>query len=129
MYIPQPPDKYDMDRRLRPRTRMQFEAKVTNQNKREQSALGRVYDMSDSGISVILPLRLDSEDIVELEMADSLLVGRVVYCNPEDGVYRLGIEIQRAQLGDSGLANLLHRTLMEAMPSVPGVEQGETYIG
>lgn len=112
-----------MERRLHPRTQVQFEAKVTSRAKPDQFAVGRLCDMSDSGISVILPFRLAAADLVELEVADSLLAGRVIYSNPEDSLFRTGISIQKVQLGNSDLSSLLQRTLLESMPSVPGVEQ------
>jgi hypothetical protein len=112
-----------MDRRLHPRTQVHFEAKVTNRTTREQSSVGQICDISEKGISVILPVQFAPADRVELELADSLLVGRVAYANPEGSLFRIGIEIQNVQLGNSDLSNLLQRTLMESMPSVPGVEQ------
>jgi hypothetical protein len=121
-------DVIAMDRRLQPRTQVQFEAKVTNQEQREQSSVGRVCDMSETGISVVVPLQFAMADQVELEIADSLLLGRVVYSNPEGSQFRMGIEIQKVQLGNSGLSNLLQRTLMEAMPSVAGLEPVETSL-
>jgi len=74
-------------------------------------------------MSVLLEQPFAPADLVELEIADSILAGRVVYSNPEKSLFRVGVEIQKVQLGNSDLSNLLQRTLMEAMPSVPGVEQ------
>ena len=118
-----------MDRRLYPRTQVRFEVKVTNSARHEQSSLGQIYDMSENGLSVVLPLPFVSGELVELEIADSFLAGCVIYSNPENSLFRIGIEIQKVQLGNSDLSNLLQRTLMEAMPSVPGVEQTETQLG
>ena len=112
-----------MERRLHPRTQVQFEARLTNRAKAEQSFLGRLCDLSESGLSVVLPVPFEPADLVELEVADSLLVGRVIYSNPENGSFRIGIEIDKVKLGNSDLSNLLQQTLMESMPSVPGVEE------
>jgi hypothetical protein len=112
-----------MDRRLHPRAQVHFEARVTNRTTPEQSSTGEICDMSEKGISVILPLEFAPADLIELETADSILTGRVVYSNPEGSRFRVGIEIQKVQLGHSDLSNLLQRTLMESMPSVPGVEE------
>lgn len=117
-------DRPYMERRLHQRTQVQFETKVTNLLTK-QSGLGRTCDISESGISVVQPLQLAAGDFVELEMADSRLAGRVAYSNPEGTEFRLGIEVQRVQLGDSGLSSLLQRTLVETMPSIPGVEYAE----
>lgn len=113
-----------MERRLHPRARVQFETRVTNLRTR-QSVLGRTCDISESGISVVQPLQLAAGDFVELEMADSTLAGRIAYSKPEGTGFRMGIEVQRVHLGDSNLSNLLHRTLVETMPMLPGVEYAE----
>lgn len=78
--------------------------------------------MSEAGISVIAPIPFTPGDLVQLDVADSLLVGRIAYSNPEGSEFRLGIEIQKVQLGNSGLSDLLQATLREAMPFLPGVE-------
>jgi len=113
-----------MERRLHPRARVQFETRVTNL-RTKQSVLGRTCDISESGISVVQPLQLAAGDVVELEMADSTLSGRVAYSNPEGKDFRLGIEVQSVHLGDSNLSSLLQRTLVETMPTLPGVEYAE----
>ncbi len=117
-----------MERRLHPRAQVQFETKVTNQTTR-QSGLGRTCDISESGISVVLPFGLAEGDPVQLEMADSVFAGRVAYSQPEGAEFRIGIEVQRVQLGHSGLSSLLQRTLTETMPTLPGVEFAEPYFG
>ena len=118
-----------MDRRLHQRNRVHFEARVSNLTTQEQSCLGRVSDISKAGISVILPLQLAAGDLVHLEMADSILAGRVVYSNPENALFRIGIEVDRIHLGDSDLSDLLQRTLLDAMPGMPGLEPSETHFG
>ena len=118
-----------MERRLHPRTLVHFEAKVTNLRAREKASWGRVCDMSKSGITVVPPLQFAPADLVQLEMADSVLLGCVVYSIPEDSQFRTGIVVQRVQLGDSDVSNLLQETLRETIPSTPGVEHSEIYLG
>jgi hypothetical protein len=118
-----------MERRLHPRTLVHFEARVTNLRTQEQTALSRVCDLSKAGISAILPLPFASADLVQLEVADSVLLGRVVYSNPEGSEFRIGIEVHRVKLGDSDVSNLLQETLREVMPRTPGVEHSEIYLG
>ena len=91
--------------------------------------MGRVSDISKSGISVVLPLQLAAGDLVNLEMADSRLAGRVIYSNPENTMFRVGIEVDRIDLGDSDLANLLQRTLRDSIPGMPGLETSEAHFG
>jgi hypothetical protein len=125
------PEKVDgpyMERRLHPRAQVQFEAKVTA-TETKQSGVGRTCDISESGISVILPFSLVEGESIRLEMADSILTGRVAYSRPEGEEFRLGIEVQRIDLGNSNLSILLQKTLAESMPSVPGVEHSQHPLG
>ena len=117
-----------MERRLHQRNQVHFEAKVTSLTTRAQSSMGRVSDLSKSGISVVLPLQLLPGESVKLEMADSVMFGRVIYSNPESLLFRVGIEVERVELGVSSLADLLQRTLMGAMPGLPGLEPSETHL-
>jgi hypothetical protein len=115
-------DGSSMERRLHSRVQVQFETKVTDVET-QQSGLGRTYDISESGFSLVQPLPLAEGDLVQLEMADSILTGRVAHSNPDGTEFRVGIEVQRVQLGHSSLSSLLQRTLAETMPSLPGVEE------
>ena len=116
-----------MDRRLHERVNVQFEARITNLNDPGHSACGTVSDISRSGISVTMPMQLATGDMVELEMADSTLCGHVVYCNPEGALFRTGVEVELVRLGETALSQLLQRTLIEAMPSLPGIEPAQAY--
>lgn len=123
-FSPEGVDEAYMDRRLHPRAQVHFETKVTNLNT-QQSVLGRTCDISESGISVVQALELVAGDQVQLEMADSVLSGRVAYANREGEGFRVGIEVQKVHLGDSSLSSLLQKTLEESMPTLPGVEDVE----
>ncbi len=111
-----------MERRADERFKVQFETRVTVLGDQRQSALGRVTDISKSGISVDLPLQLDAGDMVELEMADSTLYGQVVYSNPEISSFHTGVEASRVLLGGTELSNILQRVLLETSPEMPGLE-------
>jgi len=127
--FPQQADRLSMERRLHPRTEVQFEAKVTNLKTLQQSCLGLVCNISEKGISVLQPLQIAVDDLVQLEMADSVAVGRVIYSKPEGVQFRIGIEMQKIEIGNSDLSSLLRRTLIETMPGIPGVEYAETHFG
>ena len=85
----------------------------------EQASWGRVCDMSKSGLSAILPLQFAPADLVQLEMADSVLLGRVAYSIPEGPEFRTGIALERVQLGDSDLSNLLQEIPGKPWPVHP----------
>jgi hypothetical protein len=117
-----------MERRLHPRVTVQFEAKVSKINNLEHSACGHVSDISNAGISVAIPMRLAAGELVQVEIADSVLTGHVVYSKQESSLFRIGIEIEQIRLGTTELANFLQRTLNETMPETPGLERPEPVI-
>jgi len=111
----------ETDRRQHQRFQVQFEAKVTKQGQRE-SVRGRVLDISQSGLSVDLPVQLAPGDAMELEMADSVISGRVVHATAGESGFRTGVEVVRVTLGATDLSYLLQRTLLEVLPATPGLE-------
>jgi len=116
-----------MERRTEERYEVRFETKVTATG---QAALGRVSNISSSGISVDLPFQLAAGEAVQLEMADSTIYGHVIYSQPLDEAFRTGIHASRVALGGTSLSSLLQKTLLESMPLVPGLEPpAEVYLG
>jgi hypothetical protein len=111
-----------MERRSDERYKVQFGARVTVAGDRGQSAVGRVSNISNSGISVALPFQLAAGEMVEIEIADSTLYGHVIYSRPDDSLFRTGIEASRVMLGATGVASVLKRVLMETLPEIPGLE-------
>jgi hypothetical protein len=107
-----------MDRRLVERHPAHFHATVTRVAQREHSVRGRVDDISKAGICAVLPLQFAPGDLVQLEMADSLLFGHVVYCNPESGEFRIGIEVQRVLFGETDLSDILENLLAASCPTL-----------
>ncbi len=80
---------------------------------------GRVDNVSKSGVSIVLPRQLAPGDLVELDMADSLLFGHVIFCTPQPGDFRIGIEIERVLLGETDLSQVLNELLATESPAVP----------
>jgi hypothetical protein len=118
------------ERRQFPRTRVHFEAKVTNLTTQAHPVIGRISDMSEAGVSVILPAQFAVGNQVSMETADSTITGNVIYVNPDaDSQFRMGLEVTQVRLGTSQLSSLLQRTMLEGMPTTPGVELVETPIG
>jgi len=109
-----------MDSRLFERHAAHFHLTVTRVAPREPSMRGRVYDISKAGICAVLPRQLAPGDLVELEMADSLLFGHVIFCNPQSAEFRTGIEVERVLLGDTDLSRILQNLLdTECSASTP----------
>jgi len=104
----------------------QFEVRVTVTGTQRLSAVGQVSDLSNSGLSVTLPFQLTPGDLVEIEIADSVIRGHVVYSNPDQAlyqtVYRTGIKASHVALGSTDLAGILQRILLETSPEIQGLE-------
>jgi hypothetical protein len=117
----------DMERRTEERFEVNFETKVIAAGR---SALGRVSNISESGISLDLPFQLSAGDPVQLEMADSTVYGHVIYSRPENSSFHTGIHANRVALGGTRRSSTLHRVLMETSPLIPGLEPpSEIHLG
>lgn len=106
-----------MDYRLDERWPADTEVRVTALLGRDDSGSGRVADISKSGVCVLLQLRLSPGDSVQLEMADSVLFGTVVYSSPEGECFRVGVELAEVLLGGTDMSRLLADALRLMMPS------------
>jgi hypothetical protein len=112
----------NIDGRFDTRYPADFEVWVTDMQNLGHSACGTMQDISNSGISVITPLKLNPGDIVRMDVGDSVLFGYVTNAravlgsvNPD---WRCGIEVQRVLMGESALSNLLEQALREQMPAL-----------
>lgn len=98
---------------------VQFETKVTAMG---CSAFGHVSNISESGISVELPFKLNGGNAVELLIADSTIYGHVIDCQAATSSFRTGIQATRVALGGTSLSSILQRVLMRALPLIPGLD-------
>lgn len=105
-----------MDRRSHHRALTDLDVEVIRIARNDQSVAGRIEDISESGMCLILPSELEPEEIVRLEAADCTLFGHVVYSTRAQETFRTGIEVERVLLGDTGLADLLRLALQDTMP-------------
>jgi len=118
-----------MDRRFHERYPTDLAARITAIENQELSASGHVSDISKSGVCLRTTLQFSSGDQVRLEIAESILYGCVAYSTPEGTLFRTGIEVYRVVLGGTNLSDILRGILKEEMPTVPGVELAEIYLG
>jgi hypothetical protein len=116
-----------MERRQHERFRVQFEARITKLDEKRQAVLGRVTDASNSGLSILLPLAVKPQDLLQFEIADSVMYAHVIHAAPEGVEFRVGVEVEQVLLGTTELAGLLKKTLIDAMPDTKGLEQSEVY--
>ena len=105
-----------MDRRVHGRYLAHFQVRVTNLATPEVTASGEGIEVSESGVSVCLPLRFIPGTAVELNINECELFGVVTHCMPARSCFRIGIEVWQVLLGSSDLAALLKATLHEVMP-------------
>ena len=105
-----------MDRRLHNRALADLDVEVIRLRKKEQTVSGRLEDMSEAGMCLILPCELVADEVVRLEAADCTLFGHVVYSTWTRNAFRTGVEVQRVLLGNTDLAELLRTALQDTMP-------------
>ena len=105
-----------MDRRLHNRALADLDVEVIRIIKKEESVQGRLQDISEAGMCIVLPAELTPEELVRLEAGDCTLFGHVVYSTWARNAFRTGIEVERVLLGNSDLAELLRTALQETMP-------------
>lgn len=82
----------------------------------------RMQDLSGTGMRLLLPLPVSSGTLLKVEWDDTLLLGEVCYCDPADGGFAAGLELQHALLQTGELARLSRRLLHEGEP-VPARQQ------
>jgi hypothetical protein len=107
-----------VDRRLHHRALADLDIEIIRIKKQEQSVAGRLEDISESGLCLILPCELALDEVVRLEAADSTLFGYVVYSTWTRNAYRTGIELERVLLGGTDLADLLRAALQDSLPGL-----------
>ena len=125
-----------IERRQHQRFAANFEARVTslhddlkNTLNDRITAAGQVVDFSQAGICVISPLQFPAHGLVQLEIADSVIIGRAAYSHPEGSRFRTGIAVEQVWLGGTEQGQNLQSVLLQAMPATPGVLAADAYWG
>lgn len=110
-----------MDRRYDHRYFTDAQIAVTTLDEPRRSGSGRMTDLSNNGMSVLVPIDLAAGDIVQLQIEDSTLFGFVMHSIREGASCRAGIELQRVLIGGSDLSKVLGGALRQVLPALPGV--------
>ena len=105
-----------VDRRLHNRALADLDVEVVRLGNKDQIVPGKLEDISESGMCLILPIELAVDEIVRLETADCTLFGHVVHCTWQRNAFRTGIEVERVLIGNTDLAELLRTALQDTMP-------------
>jgi len=105
-----------MDRRREERVTADQLVKVTALGKYRRQVEGIAVDLSGRGLRIFLPAAVDAGDAVKIDLEDTLLLGEVCYCTPQDYGYMVGIEVDQVLSGLADLARL-NRALFEDAPA------------
>jgi hypothetical protein len=105
-----------VDRRLHNRALADLDVEVVRLKDKDQIVPGRLEDISESGMCLILPSELAVDELVRLETADCTLFGHVIYSTWTRNAFRTGVEVERVLVGNTDLADLLRTALQDSMP-------------
>jgi hypothetical protein len=105
-----------VDRRLHNRALSDLDVEVVRLKDKGQIVPGRLEDISESGMCLILPHELASDEMVRVEAADCSVFGHVIHCKWRRNAFRTGIEVERVLLGKTDLAQLMRIALQDTMP-------------
>ena len=100
-----------MDRRFNQRISADLPVQLTLLDS-EESAFGRLIDLSESGVGVLLRTPADPGAMVKLEILGIIFYGQVAYCRPEDTGFQAGIFVEPALLDSSNIIELVNSFLV-----------------
>ncbi|HTW64792.1 MAG TPA: PilZ domain-containing protein [Bryobacteraceae bacterium] len=101
-----------MDRRYSQRISAQLPVRLMMLEGRQETS-GRLLDVSESGVSALLPAAAEPGALVKLEILGLFFFGHVAYCNPDGGEFRIGIFVEPAVLDSSNLTELVDSFLID----------------
>lgn len=102
-----------MDRRFNQRFATDLPVLLTNLDE-GVILTGQLEDISDSGICSLFAEPLAPGAVVKLEILGMILYGHIVYSNPYDQAYRIGIFVEPALLDTSNITELIKNHLLAA---------------
>jgi hypothetical protein len=100
-----------MDRRYNQRISADLPVRLTLLDS-EEDATGRLLDISESGIGVLLRNEADPGAMVKLEILGIIFYGQVAYSRPEDTGFQTGIFVEPALLDSSNIVELVNSFLV-----------------
>ena len=91
-----PGEKNLVERRREPRIRIDEYVRVTAlTDPPGNPIIGKTVDLSGRGLSLVLPQSVPRGVPVRVDQSDRLLLGDIVYCLEDDGVFRVGIQVDQ----------------------------------
>jgi PilZ domain len=105
-----------MEFRSEPRLPANEPVRVTVLNEPETQFLGHLINRSDRGVGIHADQPVPYGAAVKLEWDNTLLLGEVCYCRPQEGGFAIGLEVEHALFNTLELARLSKRLLEEEQP-------------
>ena len=106
-----PADIFHMDSRQEPRFEIDQEISVTLLGESEVVIPARIVNFSAKGIGLISSHPLPPGGALKIELADTLILGEVIYCRSDGSRYHAGIIMDQALYNTRGLAAFAERLL------------------
>jgi hypothetical protein len=100
-----------MESREEPRFETHQEITVTLLGDRETSFPGKIVNLSVKGLCLQTNYALSPGAALKIEMADTLVLGEVVYCRRSGTDFHLGISLEQALYHTRDVAALAQRLL------------------
>ena len=100
-----------MESRQEPRFEIDQEITVTLLGDTEEVIPAKVVNVSAKGMGLESSRPVDAGAALKIELADTLLLGEVIYCRGQGAGYQIGIALEQALYHTRGLAILAERLL------------------
>ncbi len=94
------------ERRRSPRFSQNEQVQLTLLGEDGRSASVRIVDSSANGMRIESVMRIKPGSLIRIECQDTLLLGEVLYCQPDESKFFLGVELTRALYGLAELRRL-----------------------
>jgi len=104
-----------MDRRFNQRIAADLPVRLTLLDSEldcERDAFGRLSDISESGVGVLLRTQADPGAMVKLEILGIIFYGQIAYSKPADTGFQTGIFVEPALLDSSNIIELINSYLV-----------------
>lgn len=113
-----------MEKRGAPRIEADQVLRLTTLDQQPQEMMGKMVNISIAGMRLFVDRPLALGLPLKLEWDESLLLGEVCYCQPVEGGYALGLQLEHVLLHTRELA-CLSRRLLGASDAVQDAPIGE----
>jgi len=124
--IPASADSICVDRRREPRLAANQAALLTTLTEPCLKRSGTIVNVAGRGINVSLEQPLPVDVPVRIDLDDTLALGEVCYCEPTEGRYSVGIQVDQILNGLESLLRLNEALLGETPRNSSGENSPET---